>query len=76
MVRELYAALPERKEHSACIPRSRQNPKILGRDDAKIIRYLITIGVPFSGHLLTQEREDRRSEIGEHRMTSIVRNML
>ena len=34
------------------IPRSRQNPKILGRDDAEIIRYLITVSAPFSGHFL------------------------
>jgi hypothetical protein len=27
-----------------CIPRSGQNPKILGRDDTEVIRYLITIG--------------------------------
>jgi cytochrome c oxidase subunit I len=38
------------------IPRSGQNPKILGRDNTEVIRYLITIGVPFSGHLLAQER--------------------
>ena len=34
------------------IPGSRQNPKILGRDNAEIVRYFITIGAPFSGHLL------------------------
>src|ERR1700733_3663910 len=37
-------------------PRSGQNPKILGRDNTEVIRYLITIDVPFSGHLLAQER--------------------
>ena len=61
---------------TASIPRSGQNPKILGRDDTEVIRYLITIGVPFPGHFLAQEREDRRFEIGECRMTSIVGDML
>jgi hypothetical protein len=37
---------------SGNIPRSGQNPKILGRDDTEVIRYLITIDTPFSGHLL------------------------
>jgi transposase len=35
------------------ILRSPQNPKILGRDDTEIIRYFVTIGIPFSGHFLT-----------------------
>jgi hypothetical protein len=58
------------------IPRSGQEPKILGRDDTEVIRYLITIDTPFSGHLLAQEREDRRFEVSECRMTSIVGDML
>jgi transposase len=58
------------------IPCSRQNPKILGRDDAEIIRYLVTIGVPLSGHLLAQERQDRSSEISKRGVTSIVRDLL
>ncbi len=62
--------------HFGGIPRSRQNPKILGRDDAEVIRNLVAIGAPFSGYLLTQERQDRGFEIGERRMTSIVRDVL
>ena len=58
------------------IPRSGQNPKILGRDDTEVIRYLITIDTPFSGNLRAQEREDRRFEVSECRMTSIVGDML
>src|SRR5271165_33556 len=57
------------------IPRSGQNSKILGRDDTEVIRYLITIGVPFSGHLLAQEGQDRGFEVGECCMTSIVGDM-
>jgi hypothetical protein len=49
---------------------------LLGPDDTEVIRYLITIDVPFSGHLLTQKGEDRRFEIGECLVTSIVRDML
>ena len=60
----------------ASLPRSGQNPKILGRDDTEVIRYLITIGVPSPGYFLAQEREDLRFEIGECRMTSIVGDML
>jgi hypothetical protein len=58
------------------IPRSRQDPKILGRDDAEIFRYLIAVGVPFSGHLLAQKRQDRRFEIGEGLVAAIVRDTL
>src|SRR5208283_237726 len=58
------------------IPSSGQNPKILGRDDTEVIRYLITIGVPFSGHLLAQKGQDRRFEVGECLMTSIMGDML
>ncbi len=56
----------------ADIPRLGQNPKILGRDDAEVIRYLITIGVPFSGHLLAQKGQYCSFEIAECLMTSIV----
>ena len=50
-----YDGTLDRIHHTLYITilRSRQNPKILGRDDAEIIRYFITIGVPFPGHLLT-----------------------
>src|SRR6202041_3093276 len=68
---------PPRMPQSAnTIPRSGQNPKILGRDDTEVIRYLITIDEPSPGYFLAQEREDRRFEIGECRMTSIVGDML
>jgi len=58
------------------ITRSVQNPKILGQDDTEVIRYLIAIDTPFSGHLLAQKGQDRRFEVSECRMTSIVGNML
>ena len=58
------------------IPRSGQNPKILGRDDTEVIRYLITIDTPFSGHLLAQKGQDCGFEVSECRMTSIVGDML
>jgi len=38
------------------IPSSRQNPKILRIDDAKIVRYAVAIGAPLSGYLLAQKR--------------------
>ena len=57
------------------IPCSGQNPKIRGSDDPEVIRDLIAIGVPFSGHLLAQKRQHRGFEIGECRMTLIVRDM-
>jgi hypothetical protein len=57
------------------IPRSGQNPKSLGEIDTEVIRPMIAIGVPFSGHLLAQEGEDRRFEIGECGVTSIVGDM-
>jgi hypothetical protein len=46
------------------------------KDDAEIVRYLITIDMPFSGHLLAQKAQHRRFEIGERRMTPIVRDVL
>jgi transposase len=63
-------------KQSAFIPRSVQNPKLLGRDDTEVIRYLITIGVPFSGHLLAQKGQDFGFEVSKCRMTSIVGDML
>src|ERR1700722_18291289 len=53
-----------------------QDPKLLGRDDTEVIRYLITIGVPFSGHLLAQKGQDFGFEVSKCRMTSIVGDML
>ena len=58
------------------IPRSVQNPKILGRDDTEVIRYLITIDTPFSGHLLAQKGQSCGFEVSKCRMTSIVGDML
>jgi hypothetical protein len=58
------------------IPRSRQNPKILGPDDTQIIHYFVIVYSPFSGHLLTQKRPDRRPEIGDGLMTPIVCDVL
>ena len=58
------------------IPSSGQNPKILGRDDTEVIRYMITIGIPFSGHLLAQKGQYCGFEIGECLMTSIMGDVL
>jgi hypothetical protein len=58
------------------IPRSVQKPKFAGRDDTEVIRYLITIDTPFSGHLLAQKGQDCGFEVSECRMTSIVGDML
>jgi len=65
-----------RKWDIYCIPRSGENPKILGRDDTDVIRYLITIGIPFSGHLLAQKGQDRGFEVGKCRVASIVGDVL
>ncbi len=46
------------------ILRSRQDPKILGRDDAEVVGYGVAIEVPRPGHLLAQECQDRAAEIG------------
>src|SRR5271166_3766764 len=75
VIRGCRKSRPPRRIHDD-IPRSGQNPKILGRDDTEVIRYLITIGVPFSGHLLAQEGQDRGLEVGECCMTSIVGDVL
>jgi glycine/D-amino acid oxidase-like deaminating enzyme len=72
---EHFAGQPETLRY-LYIPRSVQNPKLLGRDDTEVIRYLITIGVPFSGHLLAQKGQDFGFEVSKCRMTSIVGDML
>ena len=54
------------------ILRSRQNPKILGRDNSEVIRYLIAVDVPFSGHVLTQEAQDRLFEVGKRLIAGVV----
>ena len=40
------------------IPRSPENPKILGVDDSEIVGDLVAIVAPFSGHLDAQEVQD------------------
>jgi len=54
------------------IPRSRQNPKILWVDDAKIIGDGIAIGSPVFRNLLAQECQHCAAEAVELRVTSIV----
>src|SRR4051812_11853314 len=76
LIRKTVAFVMGRVRPPRHLPRSRQNPKILGRDDTEVIRYLITVCAPSSGHLLAQEGQDHSSEISERRMTSIVRDML
>ena len=57
----------------ACtILRSRQNPKILRRDDAEVVGYTVAVDVPLSRHLLAQERQHCRTEISERLVTSVV----
>ncbi len=51
-------------------------PEILGRDDTEAIRYLVTIGVPFSGHLLAQKGQDCGFELRECRIHRLVGYML
>ena len=58
------------------IPCSSQNPKILGQDDARIIRYIIIIDGPFSRHLFTQKGQDCRFELSERHMASIAGDVL
>jgi hypothetical protein len=44
------------KHRNYCgLPRSRQSSKILGRNDAEIIRYRMIISTPLSRHLLAQK---------------------
>ena len=57
---------------SNSIPRSRENPKILWRDDAEVVRYLVAVEPPISWHLLAQERRDRVAEVGECLVASVV----
>ena len=75
-VRSLNMSIAAIAQDSRTIPRSRQNPKILRIDDAKIVRYAVAIGVPLSGHLLAQKRQDRITEVCECRVTSVVSDML
>src|SRR4029079_19108604 len=51
---------------------SRQNPKILGRDDAEVVRHGIAVGVPVPWHLLAQERQDGAAEVSKGLVTSVV----
>src|ERR1700739_2631428 len=58
--------------HRPAIPRSRQNPKILGRDDAEVVRDLIAVEAPVPWYLFAQEREDRLAEVFEGLVACVV----
>ncbi len=58
------------------IPRSRQNPKIRGRDDAEIVRDLVAVEAPVPGYLLAQERQDRVAEVAEGLVALVVGDVL
>src|ERR1700738_4700149 len=60
----------------ATIPRSRHNPKILGRDDAEVIRYFVAVETPVSGHLLAQARQVCGGELRECPVAAVVGDVL
>src|SRR5665647_2934919 len=58
------------------IPRSRNNPKILGVDDAEIVGDRITEVRPIPRNFFTQETERRIGELGASCVALVVRDML
>ena len=58
------------------IPRSRQNPKILGVDDSKIVGDRITEVGPISGNRFAQEGERRVGELSASCVAFVVGDML
>ena len=54
------------------IPRSPENPKILGVDDSEIVGDLVAIVAPFSGQLDAQEVQDGLAEVLERRVAPVM----
>ena len=57
------------------IPRSPEDPKILGVDDSEVVSHLVAIIAPFPGYLDAQEVQDRLTEVLERRIAPVVRDV-
>ncbi len=57
------------------IPGLRDDPKIVGRDDTKVVGDSVAKAVPFFGNSSPKEAQDCRSELGEGFIASIIGDM-
>src|SRR5258707_8645906 len=57
------------------IPGLRDDPKIVGRDDTKVVGDSVAKAVPFFGNSSPEEAQDCRSELGEGFIASIIGDM-
>src|SRR6516225_8553593 len=60
---------------STTIPGLRDDPKIVGRDDTKVVGDSVAKAVPFFGNSSPKEAQDCRSELGEGFIASIIGDM-
>ena len=58
-----------------CIPRSRHDPKVLGRDDAEVVGNRIAEVRPIARNLFAQETERRVGEVRTSCVAFVVRNV-
>src|SRR5262245_12789062 len=59
----------------SAIPGLRDDPKIVGRDDTKVVGDSVAKAVPFFGNSSPKEAQDCRSELGEGFIASIIGDM-
>src|SRR6266568_376507 len=57
------------------LPGLRDDPKIVGRDDTKVVGDSVAKAVPFFGNSSPKEAQDCRSELGEGFIASIIGDM-
>src|SRR5260221_10635938 len=75
--RQDYRGTKERGliEFFSDIPGLRDDPKIVGRDDTKVVGDSVAKAVPFFGNSSPKEAQDCRSELGEGFIASIIGDM-
>src|SRR5215831_10607716 len=62
-------------ETSRDIPALRDDPKLVGRDDTKVVGDSVAKAVPFFGNSSPEEAQDCRSELREGFIASVIGDM-
>src|SRR6516225_4046941 len=61
--------------NSPAIPALRDDPKLVGRDDTKVVGDSVAKAVPFFGNSSPEEAQDCRSELREGFIASVIGDM-
>src|SRR5262245_20566406 len=77
MAASLLTRSPQRRgsPRAPAIPALRDDPKLVGRDDTKVVGDSIAKAVPFFGNSSPEEAQDCRSELREGFIASVIGDM-